>query len=143
MKVCKRIFIMIMPLFVALLFLRYDKQIPSAETIISEFSSLPNLKDLLITDVNETIDTFKSIPYAFNFQTWQFPSFDASNLSAFFASIGNFFTSFGSNLANTFSSLFGGLGSVFNALFSVLKCIGSTIVNIFNYLLGILRIIFG
>lgn len=143
MKLFGKFIILIMPLFIALLFLRYDKQIPSAETIISEFASLPNLKDLLLTDINETIDTFKSIPYAFSFSTWQFPSFDASSLSSFFASIGNFFTSFGSNLANTFSSLFTGLSAVFNALFSVLKCVANTTINILTYMLGILRIIFG
>lgn len=122
--------------------MRSDKTIPSAQNIINSFSDLPNLKDLLIEDLNEVKTTFEEIPYSFQFKAWTFPSFDSSNMKAFFASIGSFFTSFGSNLANTFTSLFSGIGSFFNAIGSVLKCIGSTIVNLINYLFGIFKILF-
>lgn len=137
-----KIILIVLPFLILLLLLRPDKTIPSADNIIRSFADLPNLKDLLIKDLEEVKSTFANIPYAFNFTAWQFPQFDASSFNAFFGSIGAFFSSFGQNLANTFTSLFSGLGAFFNALGSILKCIGSTIINLINYLFGILRILF-
>lgn len=131
-----------MPFLIILMLVRQNHTIPDSQTIISGFSSLPNLKDLLIQDMEEVKQTFQQIPYAFDFRPWQFPQFDASSFGAFFGSIGAFFSSFGANLGNTFTSLFSGLGSFFTAIGSVLKCIGSTIINIINYLFGIFRILF-
>lgn len=137
-----KIILIILPFLILLLFFNRNNHIPTSQTIIDRISQLPNLKDLLVDDLNEVRETFNSIPYAFNFQNWSFPQFDASSMGAFFGSIGAFFSAFGSNLANTFTSLFSGLGAFFNAIGSLLKCLGSTIVNIINYLFGLIGIFF-
>lgn len=137
-----KILLIIMPFLVILMLVRQNHQIPSSQDIINGFGSLPNLKDLLIEDLEDVKRTFQDIPFAFNFREWQFPRFDASSFGAFFGSIGAFFSSFGQNLGNTFTSLFSGLSAFFNAIGALLKCLGSTIINLINYLFGIFRILF-
>lgn len=137
-----KIFLFVLPIYILLICVRPSHQLDNFQTFLQRLGALPNLADLLKEDLQETKDTFMNLQYSFNFTAWQFPTFDASSFNAFFGSIGAFFSSFGQNLANTFTSLFSGLGAFFNACGQVLKTIGNFIVNVLNYLLAILQILF-
>lgn len=141
-KIMLRIIILLIPLLMILLYFRQDHTIPQTQVLIEEFSKLPNISQEIREDMEYVKNTFEEMTTSFEFQTWIFPTFDASSPVSFFRSIGSFFTSFMINLTNTFATLFSGLTSFFTTIGSVIRLIGRTIVNVIEYLFGIFRILF-
>lgn len=137
-----KIIMLLIPLLMLLLFFRQDHIIPQSQTIIEEFSKLPNISQEIRDDMEYVKTTFEEMTTSFEFQSWMFPDFDASTPVSFFRSIGTFLTSFMINLTNTFATLFSGLTSFFGTIGSIIRLIGRTIVNVIEYLFGIFKILF-
>lgn len=156
MRAIKKIIILLLPIIIVIGLFRLARGLPFAygeyqngvyvvnsNLMLQAFSNLPDLRSELIQNLLEVRDSFNNVSTSWSFSGFSFTSFDASSMTSFFKSIGNFFTQFATGIGSLFQNIGNILMSFFNAIGLLLKCLFSTLVSLATWLIGVLRIIFG